>query len=92
LKDKLGFWQEVTLSGKDEKSLKDCFVQTFVQGNDKKVETLYSNAESLAVMVVEIMNRISYVGWATNSYSADPVPVLPLVQVLSNLPAIGIIP
>ena len=75
LKDKLGFWQEVEISAKDEKNLKDCFIQTFVQGDDKKVVTLYSSDEPLAVMAVEIMNRISYVGWTTTSHSAAPVPV-----------------
>ena len=73
LKKNLGFWENMAISAKDELSLKDCFSETFIKKNGKKIETLYSSDEPLAVMAVEILNKLSYVGWTTKSHSAAPV-------------------
>lgn len=75
LKENLGFWNQVTLSAKDEKSLKDCFTETFMNGDSKKVETLYSKDEPLAVLAIDIISRLCNVGWTSKVHTGAPVPV-----------------
>lgn len=75
LKENLGFWDKVTISSKDESSLKDCFTETFIGNDTKKVETLYSKDEPLAVLAFDIMNRLCNVGWASKVHTGAPVPV-----------------
>lgn len=75
LKENLGFWDKIAISAKDEKSLKDCYTETFIYGDVKKVETLYSKDEPLAVLAIEIINRISNAGWASKVHTSAPVPI-----------------
>lgn len=75
LKANLGFWDSVEISPSDEKLLKGCYTNTFTDKEVKGVVTLYAKNDPLAVLAVEIINRIAQVGWTTSSHTAAPVPV-----------------
>ncbi len=75
LKDNLGFWDNITIPSKDEKAMNICFAETFTKKDVKKVETLYSKDEPLAVMAIEILNRLCSLGWTTKAHTGAPVPV-----------------
>lgn len=75
LKENLGFWSKIGISSKDEKNLKDCFTETFINGDYKKVETLYSKDEPLAALAIDIMNKLCNVGWTSKVHTGSPVPI-----------------
>lgn len=75
LKDNLGFWENVLVSDADEQRLKECYSDTFTKEKGEKIVTLYSSDEPLAVMAVDILNKLSNIGWISTSHTAAPVPI-----------------
>lgn len=75
LRENLGFWDQVALSGEQEKTLKEIYKDTF---RGKKVEmekNLYSSNELLAKEAIKILDAIAMVGWTSGGHSAGVVPV-----------------
>ena len=75
LRKNLGFWDQVALSERQEKALKEVYKDSF---RGKKVEmekNLYSSNEPLAKEAIKILDAIAMVGWTSGGHSAGVVPV-----------------
>lgn len=75
LATRMGFWNEVKISEKQEKELKDVYRKTF-NGQEVELEkSLYSTDEPLAGKAVRILNEIAMAGWTSGGHTAGLVPV-----------------
>jgi alkaline phosphatase len=74
LTEKLGFWNTIKISDKEEALLKKTFEDGFKK-NDEKVKSEYFSDEKLAAVAIDILNRKANVGWTTDSHSNAYVPV-----------------
>lgn len=75
LADNLGFFTHIPMSQRREDRLKEVFEATFIGGQSRRQETLYSNFNQFAVEVFEMLNEKAGVGWTTLAHSGNFVPV-----------------
>ena len=75
LAERMGFWDKLPLTWKQERLLRDEFEESFVKNKVVFEETLYSKTEPLAAAAKLVMSQIAGVGWTTTSHSAEYVPV-----------------
>lgn len=75
LKDNFGFWQNITLSEKQEKRLKDIYESTLKGQKAKMEKSEYAQDEAIAAEAKRIISEIALVGWTSGGHSAGYVPV-----------------
>lgn len=73
LREDLNFFDEVEITAKEEKELRQALKLT--NHNKGSVKTLYKQLSKLADTAVRILNRKSKLGWTTGAHSASAVPV-----------------
>ena len=71
----MGFWDQVPLNEKQEKTLQDEYVSTFIDHSMKYEKNLYSSHEPLAARAKEIINEKAIIKWAHRGHTAGYVPV-----------------
>ncbi len=75
LRENFGFWDEVQLSGHQEKRLKRVYEKSFVEGDAGMEKSEYSQSEPIAAEAKRIINEIALLGWTSGGHSAGFVPV-----------------
>jgi alkaline phosphatase len=88
LTEQVGLWRDISVTAEDEEKLKVSYEQTFVTKTSKKIKTIYSIDEPMAVLAIEIINKYANTGWTTNNHSGAYVPVFAIgagAEVFSGL-------
>lgn len=75
LSDNLGFFSVIPMSQRREDRLKEVFTATFIDGQARRQETMYSNFNQFAVEVFEMLSDKAGVGWTTLAHSGNFVPL-----------------
>ncbi|MBD5228630.1 MAG: alkaline phosphatase [Bacteroidales bacterium] len=75
LTDNFGFFTEIPMSQRREDRLHEVFNLTFIDGQSRRQETLYSNFNQFAVEVFEMLNDKAGCGWTTRNHSGNMVPL-----------------
>lgn len=75
LAEKLGFWKEVEISEKQEKALKECYIEVFSKKKDTKEETMYATTGAITNLAINTLAEVALINWSTTSHSAASVPV-----------------
>lgn len=75
LKQKLGFWEQIPITPREELELLSCYENSFRNKQAKDVISLYAKDEPLAVAAVELLNTKAGLGWTTKSHTGAPVPL-----------------
>ncbi len=78
LSDRLGLWNTVPVSKKQEKSLKEKYDQTFELRHSADQKTLYANFNAFAAEVYRVWNDAAGIGFVTTHHTGNPVPVFAL--------------
>lgn len=63
LTDNFGFFTEIPMSQRRDDRLHEVFNSTFIDGQSRRQETLYSNFNQFAVEVFEMLNEKAGAGW-----------------------------
>ena len=74
LRQDLGFWEAVEITGQEEAELKALYAKSFV-GKMPNEENLYSENEPMAAQAVRMINAKAHLGWTTGGHTAGLVPV-----------------
>lgn len=75
LSDNLGFFSAIPMSQHRENRLKEVFTATFIDGQARRQETMYSNFNQFAVEVFEMLSDKAGVGWTSLAHSGNFVPL-----------------
>lgn len=75
LTDNFGFFTEIPMSQRRDDRLHEVFNSTFIDGQSRRQETLYSNFNQFAVEVFEMLNEKAGAGWTTLNHSGNMVPL-----------------
>lgn len=75
LKARFGFWDKITLSEAQEKSLIEKFDNTFKMRNSADQKTLYNSFNEFSVEVFKIIDSKTGFGWVATGHTGDPVPL-----------------
>ena len=75
LKEKMGFYSEITLTEEQDASLRQKFEENFTRHKGEEQKTMYNAYNAFTTEVFDIMNRLSGIGWTTNDHSGTMVPV-----------------
>lgn len=75
LKDKLGLWEHVPVTAREELELIVSYENSFLKKNAQNVVTLYAKDDPFAVDAVALLNKKACVGWTTKSHTGSPVPL-----------------
>ena len=75
LKKKLGFWDHISITAREELELLACYEDSFLKKNAKNVVSLYAKDEPLAVAAVGLLDKKASVGWTTKTHTGAPVPL-----------------
>ena len=75
LSERMGFWDELSLTWEQERLLHNEFDQSFVQHKVVFAESLYSKTEPVAAAARKVMSQIAKLGWTSGSHTAEYVPV-----------------
>lgn len=75
LSENLGLFSVTPISERRENRLKDVFNATFVDGQARRQETLYSNFNQFAVEVFEMLNEKAGIGWTSLAHTGNFVPL-----------------
>lgn len=75
LADNFGFFTIVPVKEDKEKELQEAFTDTFINGNTRRQETLYSDFNPFAVDVFMLLNEAAGAGWTTLHHSGNFVPL-----------------
>ncbi len=75
LSENLGLFSVIPMSERRENRLKDVFNATFVDGQARRQETLYSNFNQFAVEVFEMLNEKAGIGWTSLAHTGNFVPL-----------------
>lgn len=75
LREKLGFWSHVPVTPEQTAMLQDSFDRCIVHqaGSDQK--TLYNSFNEFTLLVYNILDSFTGIGWTTNGHSGGLVPV-----------------
>lgn len=74
LKEELGLWSEVELEAEDEKLIKECFENDFVN-TATEVVSLYNHNEKLASVAIEVLNKRAKIKWVSLDHTGMQVPL-----------------
>ena len=75
LSDKLGLWDEVAVTWRQEKYLRDEYEMSFVKNKVHFAESLYAKSEPIAAKAKDVLNQLSGLGWTSGNHSSAYVPV-----------------
>ncbi len=75
LTENFGFWETITLTEAQDKSLREKFEATFELRNSEDQNTMYANFNQFAVEVFKIFNDHAGFGFIATSHTGNPVPV-----------------
>lgn len=76
LKKNLGFWEQITITPREELELLICYEQqSFLKKKSKDIVSLYAKDEPLAVAAVALLDKKDSIGWTTKSHTGAPVPL-----------------
>lgn len=75
LKKKLGFWDHISITAREELELLACYEDSFLKKNAKNVVSLYAKDEPLAVAAVGLLDKKASIGWTTKTHTGAPVPL-----------------
>lgn len=73
-RDNLGFWDQIEITDKEEKALKELYKKA-CKGTAGDTKTLYKSINKLGDTGVALLNKKAHVGWTTRGHSAHAVPV-----------------
>ena len=74
LQNKLGFYDTVEITDKDEAKLKAAYKQ-MLKGKGKTEKTLYNDISELGGMAIAMLNKKAKLGWTSYAHTAADVPV-----------------
>ena len=74
LKDKLGFYDKVEITDKEDAKLQTAF-KNLKKGKAKTEKTLYNNINEIGGTAVAMLNKKAKLGWTSYSHTAANVPV-----------------
>lgn len=75
LKKNLGFWEQITITPREELELLICYEESFQKKKSKEVVSLYAKDEPLAVAAVGLLDKKASIGWTTKTHTGAPVPL-----------------
>lgn len=75
LTQQLGLWDQVSVSEKDEASLKEAYQASFIANKNETSKSLYATNDKIAALAVGILNKASSLAWASGGHSAAYIPV-----------------
>lgn len=75
LSDNLGLWSQIKVDKNDEKVLKEAYTKSFINHENETAKSLYANDDKIAAIAVDILNKLSTVGWGTGGHTAAYVPI-----------------
>ena len=73
-REQLGFWDEIEISPKEEKKLKELYKKACAK-KGKDTKTMYKTINSLGDAGLALLNKKAHIGWTTHSHSAHAVPI-----------------
>ena len=74
LSDKLGFWNRIQLTEKEEAGLKNTF-EAMATDKGQSQKTLYKEFDGFAAVVFDLLNRKNGIGFTTINHTGNMVPV-----------------
>lgn len=75
LREKLGFWDTVTLTSEQEERLRHTWQEMVDNKEEIKPRSEYFVEERLAQVAVGLLNEIARIGWTTSAHTAGYVPL-----------------
>lgn len=75
LKKNLGFWDQITITPREELELLVCYEESFLKKKSKDVVSLYAKDEPLAVAAIALLDKKASIGWTTKTHTGAPVPL-----------------
>ena len=75
LKEKLGFWTTVPVSGEETVELRQLFDETFISKKAEDEKTLYHTFNAFTAKAFAILNHHMGIGWTTTYHAGNFVPV-----------------
>lgn len=75
LKKNLGFWEQITITPREELDLLICYEESFLKKKSKDVVSLYAKDEPLAAAAISLLDKKASIGWTTKSHTGAPVPL-----------------
>ena len=74
LTESLGLWSEVAVSPEEEKTLRQTYQRSYVEGRDNSVVSLYADNERLAFDAIMLLAKKAHITWTTMTHTGAPVP------------------
>ena len=75
LREKLGFWTTVPVSGEETVELRQLFDETFITKKAEDEKTLYHTFNAFTAKAFAILNHHMGIGWTTTYHAGNFVPV-----------------
>ena len=75
LADKMCFLEDLPISWKKDKLLREIYEESFVRNHVKFAESMYAKTEPLAAAACRVMSQLSLVGWTSADHTDEYVPV-----------------
>ena len=75
LREKLGFWTTVPVSGEETVELRQLFDETFISKKAEDEKTLYHTFNAFTAKAFAILNHHMGIGWTTTYHASNFVPV-----------------
>ena len=75
LREKLGFWTTVPVSGEETVELRQLFDETFISKKAEDEKTLYHTFNAFTAKAFAILNHHMGIGWTTTYHAGNFVPV-----------------
>lgn len=75
LREKLGFWTTVPVSGEETAELRQLFDETFITKKAEDEKTLYHTFNAFTAKAFAILNHHMGIGWTTTYHAGNFVPV-----------------
>ena len=75
IEDKTGLWDDFKPTEDQEKAIKHSFESAIKKRDQEKTKSEYSEDSALAALIIKTINRVSRVGWTSNTHTASYVPV-----------------
>lgn len=73
-KEKLGFWDQVEISAKEEKKLKSLY-KLACKGKTKDTKTMYKSINKLGSEGIALLNKKARIGWTSHAHTAHAIPI-----------------
>ena len=75
IEEKTGLWGGFKPDENQEKAIRDSFENAIKKREQEKTKTEYSEDSALASLIIKTINRVSKVGWTSDTHTASYVPV-----------------